>query len=75
MVYCREETPCLRQNLLEESISVGLDYSFRGVVHCHHGGKHGGTQAGVVLEKELRILHLDVQLQQVRVLRRKPTRG
>lgn len=32
-------------------------YSFRGLVHCHHGGKHGR----VVLEKELRVVLLDPQ--------------
>ena len=30
-----------------------------GLVHCHHRGKHGSSQADVVLEEELRILHLD----------------
>ena len=32
-------------------IGAGLQY--------HHGGKHGIVQANVVLEKELRVLHLD----------------
>jgi hypothetical protein len=27
--------------LIKESISLGLAYSFRGVVHYHHDGKHG----------------------------------
>jgi hypothetical protein len=30
-------------------------------VHYCHGGKHGGTQAGMVLEKELTVLRLDPQ--------------
>jgi hypothetical protein len=30
-------------------------------MHCHHGRKHGSLQADVVLEKELRVLHLDLQ--------------
>lgn len=34
---------------------------FRGLVRYHHGEEHGGTQAGMVLEKELRGLHLDQQ--------------
>ena len=40
---------------------MGLVYSFRGLVHYHHDGKHGGLQANIVLEKELRVLHLDLQ--------------
>jgi len=42
--------------LIKENISLGPAYSFRGLVHYHHGGKHG--QADLVLEKELRVLHL-----------------
>ena len=42
-----------------ENISLGLAYSFRGLVHYHHSGKHGRVQANVILEKELRVLHLD----------------
>ena len=38
-----------------------LAYSFRGLVRYHHGRKHGDMQAGTVLEKELRVLHLDTQ--------------
>ena len=34
---------------------------FRGLVHCHHRGKDGGMQADMVLEKELRVLHPDLQ--------------
>jgi hypothetical protein len=29
----------------------GLTYSFRGSVYYHHGGRHSGTQADVVLER------------------------
>lgn len=39
---------------------LGLAYSFRGLVHYQHGGKHGGKQADMVLGKELRVLHPDV---------------
>ena len=28
------------------------------LVHYHHGGKLGSIQAGLALEKELRVLHL-----------------
>jgi hypothetical protein len=34
--------------------------SFRGLVHYHHGGKHGRVQADVVLE-EPRVLRLDLK--------------
>ncbi|KRY69826.1 hypothetical protein T11_7611, partial [Trichinella zimbabwensis] len=36
---------------VKKSISLGLAYSSRGLVHCHHGGEHGGRQADMVLEK------------------------
>ena len=29
---------------------MGLAYSFRDLVHCHHGGKHGSRQTDTVLE-------------------------
>ena len=29
--------------LIKESIQLGPAYSFRGFVHCHHGGKHGSV--------------------------------
>ena len=38
---------------------MGLAYSFRGLVHYHHGGKHGSMQADMVLETELTVLYLD----------------
>ena len=38
-----------------------LAYSFRGSVYYHHGRKHGSMQADMVLEKELRVLHLDLK--------------
>ena len=39
---------------------MGLAYSVRGLVHYHHGKKHGSSvQADRVQEKEMRILHLD----------------
>ena len=36
---------------------MGLTYSFRGLVHCHHDRKQGDMQADMVL----RVLHLDLQ--------------
>ena len=47
--------------LIKEKISLGLAYSFRGLVHYHCGGKHGGKQEDIVLQKELRVIHLDPQ--------------
>ena len=36
-----------------------MAYRYRGLVHYHHRGKQGATQADIMLEKELTILHLD----------------
>ena len=40
---------------------MGLADSFRDLVHYHpgrkHGGRQAGRQAGMVLEKELSVLH------------------
>ena len=38
-----------------------LAYSINVLVHCHYIRKHGSIQADMLLEKELRILHLDPQ--------------
>ena len=48
--------------LLKESISLELAYRFQHLVHYHHGGKHGGVQAHMMLEKQLRVLHPDLQV-------------
>jgi hypothetical protein len=40
---------------------LGLAYSFRGSVSYHYGGKHGSGQADMVLQKELRVPHLDLR--------------
>ena len=37
---------------------MGLVYRFTGLVHYQHGREHGSRQADMVLEKELRVLHL-----------------
>jgi hypothetical protein len=34
----------------KESISLGLAYSFRGLVHYHHVRDHDGMQADMMLE-------------------------
>ena len=46
---------------MKESFYLGLAYSFRDLAYYHHGGRPGGTQADVVLEKELRVLQLHLQ--------------
>jgi hypothetical protein len=38
-----------------------MPYSFRGLVHYHHGRKNGNIQADMLMEKELRVLHPDQQ--------------
>ena len=47
--------------LMKANVSLELAYRFRGLVHYHHSRKHGSIQADMVLEKELRVLHLDPQ--------------
>jgi hypothetical protein len=47
--------------LIKENISLALAYSSRGLVHYHHGRKHGSVQADIVLKKELRVLHLHLK--------------
>jgi hypothetical protein len=39
---------------------LGLAYIFRSLVY-YHSRKHCSVQANVVLEKKLRVLHLDPQ--------------
>lgn len=43
--------------LYKGNLLVGAGLQFQSLVHCHCG-KHGSTQANMVLEKELRVLHL-----------------
>ena len=45
----------------EKNLSSGLASSFRGLVHYSRGRKRDGAQADMVLEKELRVQHLDPQ--------------
>ena len=58
--YCHVEA-MTTATLIKEDIPLGLAYSFRGLVHYLYGRKHGSLQADIVLEKELRVLHLDLQ--------------
>lgn len=48
-------------NVIKENIYLGLAYSFRGLIRYHHGEKHDGMQADILLKKEPRVLHLDPQ--------------
>lgn len=50
--YCSEETPWQRQLLQKKAFNWGLAYSFRGLVHCYHGRKHGSTR-GEMMRKKL----------------------
>ena len=45
--------------LIKKLIKLALAYSLRSLVYYPHGGSHGGIQADIVLEKELRVRHLD----------------
>ena len=38
---------------------MGLAYSFRDLVHYHHGEKHGSVKADMVVEKKVRVFPLD----------------
>ena len=40
---------------------MGLAYNFRSLVYYHHDRNQGSRQAEMVLEKELRVLLLDLQ--------------
>lgn len=50
-----------RSNSSKEKQFIGAGLHFQGSDHSHHGGKHDGVQAGLVLEKELGVLHLNPQ--------------
>jgi hypothetical protein len=47
-----------KATLIKANILLELAYRFRGSVHYHHSRKHGRIQIGMVLAKELRVLHL-----------------
>jgi hypothetical protein len=38
-----------------------MPYSFKGATNYHHDKKHGSVPAVLMLEKELRVLHLDLK--------------
>ena len=39
---------------------IGAGLKFLSLVHQHQGGKHSSMQADMMLEEELRLLHLDL---------------
>ena len=43
------------------TVITGTGLQFRGLVHYHHGRKHGTVKIDMILEKELRDLYLDQQ--------------
>ena len=45
-------------NLIKENPYLGMVKIFRNSAHYHYGNNRGGLQAGMELEKELRVLHL-----------------
>ena len=47
--------------LIRKNISLELYYIFRGLTHRHYDRKHGGKEVEIMLEKELRILHLHLK--------------
>jgi hypothetical protein len=50
-----------KASLINDNISLGLAYRFRGSVHYHQGGKHSSIQAGMA-EEELRVLYLHLEV-------------
>jgi hypothetical protein len=54
--------------LIKENIYLRLSYSFISLAHCHHGRKHGSMQTDMALEKEVKVLHLDLKAAKMMVL-------
>ena len=50
-----------KATVTKENISLGVAYRFSVLVLYHHGRKHGSMQADVVLEREVKVLHLALQ--------------
>jgi hypothetical protein len=47
-----------KATLIKKNIELEQAYIFRGLVHYHHGGKQGNMQPDMMLEEDLRVLHL-----------------
>ena len=48
-------------NIYKDKHLLGSGLEFRSLVCCQHGRKHGSMQVDMVLERKLRVLHLDLQ--------------
>lgn len=46
---------------------TGAGLSFRGLVHCLHGVRHGSMWAEIILERQLRVWHVDQRQQEERM--------
>ena len=40
---------------------MGVGLQFKGLVNYYHGRKHDGMQAHMILERKLRVVHLESQ--------------
>ena len=47
--------------LIKENIQLGLAYNSTGLVHYQQGKEHVSTQTAMVLEKQQRVLQMDLQ--------------
>ena len=47
-----------QSNSCKENHLIGVAYSCIGLVHYDHGDRHGGMQADMVRDRQLRDLHL-----------------
>ena len=53
-------------NFYKGKYLAGADFQFQRFIHYHHGENPGSLQADMLLEKELRVLHLDHRQQKER---------
>jgi len=58
--HFKKEDTMTKAMLTNDNIELGLAYSFKYLVHYHHGRKHGSLQSYMVLE-EPRVLHLETE--------------
>lgn len=49
-------------SIKEKKTFNGGALQFKSLIHFHHGWKHCGVQADIILEKELGDLNLDLQV-------------
>jgi hypothetical protein len=60
-VFMAVKNTMTKSTLIKANISLGLAYSFGGLVHYHHGRNRGSVQSDKLLEKELCVLKLDTK--------------